>query len=183
MRSFTCISLLDMHLKNTPNMCTSCSRPCTASSRVDTVGISDFFTSSWMSLALLNAKLTTPYFTGMQWMVMSLHSVQHPFTPFYDTPYIYSDTIWPSLQIRSTLTLSNGLLLLSLLSQHCQQLTHDHVWVSPIATPMDKPQNDGHPLWSLSLSLLNTMRKHCDQFVIPFTLFSDKLCLVQSRSS
>ena len=119
--------------------------------------------------------------------VMSLHSIQHPFTPFYNTPYIYAlwvyDAIQPSLQIRSTLTLSNGLPLLSLLSRYCQWLTHDRVWVSPIATPMDKPQNDGHPLWLLSLSLPNTMCKHCNKFVRPFTLFSNKLYLVQSWSS
>ena len=115
------------------------------------------------------------------------HSVQHPFTPFYDAPYIYTlwvyDAIRPSLKIRNTLTLSNGLLLLSLLLQYCQQLTHDCVWVSPIATPMDKPRNNGHPLRSLSLSLLNTMCEHCDQFVRPFTLFSNKLYLAQSWSS
>ena len=44
--------------------------------------------------------------------VMSLHSIQHPFTPFYDAPYIYAlqvyITIRPSLQIRSTLALSDG---------------------------------------------------------------------------
>ena len=119
--------------------------------------------------------------------MMSLHSVQHPFTPFYDTPYIYAlqvyNAIRPSLQIRSTLTLSNGLPLLSLLSQYRQRLTHDRVWVSPIATPMDEPWNNGHSLQSLSLSLLNTMHKHCNQFVRPFTLFSDKLYLAQSWSS
>ena len=44
--------------------------------------------------------------------VMSLHSIQNPFTPFYNTLYIYTlrvyVTIWPSLQIRSTLAPSNG---------------------------------------------------------------------------
>ena len=44
--------------------------------------------------------------------VMSLHSIQHPFTPFYDALYIYAlrvyVTIQPSLQIRSTLAPSNG---------------------------------------------------------------------------
>ena len=51
-------------------------------------------------------------------LLMSLHSVQHLFTPFYNTLYIYTlwvyDAIWPSLQIRSTLTLSNNLLPSSL---------------------------------------------------------------------
>ena len=43
---------------------------------------------------------------------MSLHSIQHPFTPFYDAPYIYALRVYvairPSLQIRSTLAPSNG---------------------------------------------------------------------------
>ena len=119
--------------------------------------------------------------------LMSLHSVQHPFMPFYNALYIYAlrayNAIWPSLQIRSTLALSNGLPLLSLLSWYHRRLTHDRVWVSPIATPMDEPQNNGHPLQLLSLSLLNTMCKHFDQFVRPFTLFSDKSYLAQSQSS
>ena len=120
-------------------------------------------------------------------LLMSLHSIQHPFMPFYDALYIYAlqvyNAIQPPLQIRSTLTLSNGLPLLSLLSWCRQQLTHDHVSVSLIATPMDEPWNNGHPLRSFSLSLLNTMRKRCDQFVRPFTLFSNNSYLVQSWSS
>ena len=43
--------------------------------------------------------------------VMSLHSIQHPFTPFYDAPYICALRVYvairPSLQIRSTLAPSN----------------------------------------------------------------------------
>ena len=108
-------------------------------------------------------------------MVMSLHSVQNPFTPFYNALYIYTlwvyNTIWPFLQIRSTLTLSNGLPLSSLLSWYHWWLTHDHVWVSPIATLIDEPWTHGCPLWSLSLSLPSTMCKCCNQFVRPFTLF------------
>ena len=46
------------------------------------------------------------------WTLMSLHSIQHPFMPFYDTPYIYALWVYvaiqPSLQIRSTLAPSNG---------------------------------------------------------------------------
>ena len=43
--------------------------------------------------------------------VMSLHSIQHPFTPFYDALYICALRVYvairPSLQIRSTLAPSN----------------------------------------------------------------------------
>ena len=86
-------------------------------------------------------------------------------------PYEY--TIQPSLQIRSTLTLSNGLPHSSLLLWYHRRLTHDYMQVLPIATLMDEPWTNGHSLWSLSLSLLSTMCKHCDQFIRPFTLFSD----------
>ena len=44
--------------------------------------------------------------------LMSLHSIQHQFTPFYDALYIYALQVYvairPSLQIRSTLAPSNG---------------------------------------------------------------------------
>ena len=86
---------------------------------------------------------------------------------------ILYNTIQPSLQIRSTLILSNGLPHSSLLLWYHRRLTHDHMQVLPIATLMDEPWTNGHSLWSLSLSLLSTMCKHCDQFIRPFTLFSD----------
>ena len=99
------------------------------------------------------------------------------FTPFYDALYIYTlwvyNAIWPSLQIRSTLTQSYNLLPSSLLSRYHWWLTYDHVWASPITTLMDEPQTDGHPLQLLSLSLLSPIQKCCGQFVRPFTLFSN----------
>ena len=48
----------------------------------------------------------------LYFIIVVLHSIQHPFTPFYDAPYIYTLRVYvairPSLQIRSTLALSNG---------------------------------------------------------------------------
>ena len=108
--------------------------------------------------------------------VMSLHSVHHLFMPFYKALYTYTlwghNAIQPSLQIRTTLTLSNGLLSSPFILQCHQQLTHDCVWTSLIATLMEKPQTNGYLLWSLSFSLPSPACKHCNQFCQTFLLYS-----------
>ena len=89
--------------------------------------------------------------------VMSLHSIQHPFTPFYDALYIYALQVYvairPSLQIRSTLTLSNS-------------ASHFHHYSCNTASDSHMIMCEFHRLL-LPWMNLGTMATHRDRFPSP----------------